>query len=560
MIDKTQIEEIKDKINIIDIAEEYLNLKKSGRSYFTLCPFHSEKTPSFSINEELQFYHCFGCGESGDVISFIEKMEHLEFNSAVELLAKKANVKIIQKYTKNQNVNFRLHEINNIALDFFRKSLIENTTALSYLIKKRNITKDSIKKFKLGFNPLGDRLVKYLKLNGIVDSQIIEYGFGKKIQNRIDDKFQERIIFPISNFKGDIVGFIGRTINDQRQPKYLNSPETTLFKKNELLYGFDIAKNIISSKDFVVITEGNIDVIKSMQSGIENIVGIEGTAISKEHLRYIGRYTKNIYFALDTDTAGVNALRKGMNIVEIEGFNAKIIDLGKAKDIDEYIEKNGGEKWRKKIETPIDYITFLIQWEIKHTDISTFTGKSNVAEKILPIINSIPNTIKRNFFITELALNLDIPQNSLTSFILKNKHDKNEEIISSKYKELDIEIYFLYLCVQNKKLLKKALSKIKIEYLNNDYTKKIYGYLKKKDKDKDILLNIKQELFKRLNKEYLLNENIEDYEKTLENIIKIINNKYVQKNISNLRKILQKEPANNQILKEIQKISEQYIN
>ena len=560
MIDKTQIDNIKDRINIVDIAENYLTLKKSGRNYFALCPFHSEKTPSFSINEELQFYHCFGCGESGDVVSFIEKMEHIEFGEAIEILAKKANITIEHKYTQRNNTGVRLKEINSFAMNFFRKELIENKDALTYLIKKRNITKESIKKFKLGFNNKGDRLVKYLKLKGLSDKQIIEYGFGKKNQNSLEDKFQERVIFPISNIKGEVVGFIGRTINENRHPKYLNSNETEIFKKNELLYGIDLAKNKISPNDFIILTEGNIDVIKSVQSGIENIVGIEGTALSLEHLKYIGRYTKNIYFAFDMDIAGINALKRSMDIAEKEGFNAKIIDLEENKDIDEYIEKNGKEKWIEKVGNPTDYITFLIQWEIENTDISSFTGKSKVAENILPIIQSIPNSIKRSFFMTELSYSLGITQEVLTSFKTSNKRKDNIEIQPSKYTEIDLEIYLLYLCMKRKILLRKALKEIKIEYLKNEYTKKIFKYLQNGKNDKDIILNIKKELYKKLNKEYILNEDPQNYAKNYEKIVKIIKNRYIQQKITTLRKELLKDPTNKSILKEIQKISKEYIN
>ena len=319
MIDKSQIEDIKRNVNIVDIASERLNLRKSGVNYFALCPFHQEKTPSFSVNEELQIYHCFGCGESGDVISLIEKIDNIDFNEAIENLAKRAHIELKKTNNANYNENNDILKVNKYAMAFFERTLEKTPEGINY-IQSRKLSNESIKEYSLGFSPKDDSLTKNLISKGVNKDKLVEYGLSVIKNNTIKDKFRGRLIFPIKNIKNEVIGFIGRAIDDYIKPKYLNSPETKVFKKSEILYGIDLAKKEISQKDFVIMTEGNIDVIHSHQIGVGNIVGIQGTALSETHLNIIKRYTNKIYFAFDMDSAGYNALKKSVIIFNCHNY------------------------------------------------------------------------------------------------------------------------------------------------------------------------------------------------------------------------------------------------
>jgi DNA primase len=559
MVDKSQIDDIKRNLNIIDIAGEHLNLRRSGNSYFALCPFHQEKTPSFSVNEELQIFHCFGCGESGDVITLFEKLNNLDFNDAILELAQRAHIKID---TKNSNYkgsnNKEILRINKAVEDFFYKNLNNNKGAIEYL-KKRNINAQSIKDFSIGYSESNDHITKKLLLKNLTKEKLISYGLSTMRDNKIRDKFRNRIMFPIKNIKGDTIGFIGRVIKDDVKPKYLNSPETEVFKKSEVLYGINIAKKEILQKDFVIITEGNIDVIQANQVGIKNIVGIQGTALSQNHIDTIKRYTNKVYFALDMDSAGYKALQRSIEITEKNDLISKVISLDDCKDIDEFIRKYGKSKFIDKIINAEEFITFSIKYEIKNTDIEKYEGKIDVIKKLLPLINMATNEIKRSYYISEISKNLDIPFETIKDFQKKGKGKTNIKL-QKKIKIPSSEIYFLYLILESKKLRDIGTRSIKPEYMRGSNTKKIYNYLLETDFKGENINKIKEVIFKNINKEYIEKDNnIEEMTKDLNTIIKIINNTYIKKEILKLKKELSSENNSSDILEKIKILSSNYI-
>lgn len=559
MVDKSQIDDIKRNLNIIDIAGEHLNLRRSGNSYFALCPFHQEKTPSFSVNEELQIFHCFGCGESGDVITLFEKLNNLDFNDAILELAQRAHIKIDKKNSNYKASNNKeILRINKAVEDFFCKSLNNNKEALEYL-KKRNINTQSIKDFSIGYSESNNYITKKLLLKNLTKEKLISYGLSTMRDNKIRDKFRNRIMFPIKNIKGDTIGFIGRVIKDEVKPKYLNSPETEVFKKSEVLYGINIAKKEILQKDFVIITEGNIDVIQANQVGIKNIVGIQGTALSQNHIDTIKRYTNKVYFALDMDSAGYKALQRSIEIVEKNDLISKVISLDDCKDIDEFIRKYGKSKFIDKIINAEEFITFSIKYEIKNTDIEKYEGKIDVIKRLLPLINMATNEIKRSYYISEISKNLDIPFETIKDFQKKGRGKTNIKL-QNKIKIPSSEIYFLYLILESKKLRDIGTRSIKPEYMRGSNTKKIYNYLLETDFKGENINKIKEVIFKNINKEYIEKDNnIEEMTKDLNTIIKIINNTYIKKEILKLKKELSSENNSSDILEKIKILSSNYI-
>ncbi len=555
MIDKSQIENIKRSVDIVDIASSYLTLNKSGSNYFTLCPFHQEKTPSFSINTNLQIYHCFGCNESGDVISLIEKLENIDFNEAIEYLAKKANIQI-QREKNYKNPNTDILKANKLAEEYFVFNLQKNPSALKYL-EKRGLKKEIVQKFNIGFSTNRNELSNYLIKKGLNKQNLLDYGLSIIKDNILLDKFRNRLIFPIKNIHGETIGFIGRTLKDEIKPKYLNSPETSVFKKSEILYRIDLAKREISKKGFVIITEGNIDVLSSFQIGIENVLGIQGTAISEAHINIIKRYTDKIYFAFDMDQAGYKALERSVKIAEENSMSFKVLNITHAKDIDEYIHKFGKQKYIDLITNAQEYIDFAINYEIKNNPISSYEDKIKIVDSIYPIIENINNNIKKSFYLSLLSKELNIPYEVLKDY-KKPKIKKN--IDSQKIKFASNEIYFLYLILESNTLKKIGIENIKPEYIKGSNTNKIYQYILDNKVEKDVLISIKEIIYKNIDSQYIKeNKDITDKEKDLLTIIKNIKNSYIKDRIDQLKKQIDNNNKNTNILNEIKKLSSEYI-
>lgn len=561
MYSKEDIDKVKRISNIVDIANEHLKLKKSGRSYFALCPFHNEKTPSFSINEDLQFYYCFGCGETGDIIKLIEKLENLDFTEALESLAKRYSINISKKSGHSVSAKSNIFQLNLEAVSFFQQKLKESKIALKYL-KSRNISDESIKSFKIGYDPEGNSLSKYLISKGYSNEVLIKYGLSK--ENRgIQDKFRNRIIFPIQNIKGEILGFTSRAILSDTIPKYLNSPETEIFHKNEILYGINLAKEAIITSDYVIITEGNIDVITAYQNGIKNIVGIQGTAISLSHLNTLKRYTKNIYVAFDSDNAGYKAFQKSADLAHKSDFNLKVLDIKGAKDIDESINKYGVKEFHNVMVNVKDYISYTIEKETENISTKNYESKIKAAEKVMPVINQISNPIKRSYFISELSKAIDIPFeaiNKVQNSIQQVKKTDNNSIQKQNRTNTN-EFYFLYLILQSERLSKIGLNSIKEEYLQDSIARRIYVHLIKHNFKKDID-KISIEIYKRINIESIQSEKQDEIEKQTKEIlsvIKLIKNAYIRKEIKTLKGDISKSKDKEEILKKVEKLASEYI-
>lgn len=416
MADRSQIEEIKDRIDIVELARDYLNtdFKRSGRNTFTLCPFHSEKSPSFSLNSELGIYKCFGCGESGDIFNFIEKMEGLDFSSALKVAAEKAGIKLKKNtYDKHSKKRDTLFSLNSKVAEFFHYLLMKHKAgnhALEYL-KERGIEEKQIKRFNLGYAPKGfDNLKKYLKKKtDVSEDQLVKYGFLSKKNNHTYDKFRNRVMFPIHDHKGRIVGFSGRIIDPEDIPKYLNSPETLVYKKSAVLYGLYHAKESIRKKDFSIIAEGNVEPLVSSQVGIENVVVPMGTSLTKAQLKLLKRYTDTLYFAFDSDEAGQKALLRSVRMAAPLEFNFRIINLGKYKDPDDMIQ-DMPHKWKTAVDNAVDLIEYLINYYSKSININSAKGKSDFVKKLAPFIKSLKDTIQIDHYIKKVAdkINVDV--------------------------------------------------------------------------------------------------------------------------------------------------------
>ena len=407
-----QVQEIKSKVDIVSVISETVTLRKAGRNYQGLCPFHNERTPSFSVSQELQIYKCFGCGESGDVITFLEKNEGLEFIEALKILADKAGIKLKKVDTHVAREKDELKEANEAAVRFYNYILLahkKGEDARKYL-SDRGLKINTVKLFKLGYAPeepnlLTKNLSKKYSLKVLEDAGLIYRKNGVGI-----DRFRGRVIYPINDIHGDTISLAGRILpklSDRGLAKYINSPQTKIYNKSRSLFGLDKSKKYIKEKDCVVLVEGEMDFLSSFQSGVKNIVAIKGTALTIDHITILSRFTKNITLALDSDFAGDNAALKGIALAQNSDMQIKAVDLGRYKDPDEFAQAEPKE-FLKKVETAVDVWEFLIDKLSDKYDLSTASGKQTASATIIPFLSEIENEIVREHYIQRLSQVLDI--------------------------------------------------------------------------------------------------------------------------------------------------------
>src|SRR4030042_2577005 len=345
---RDQASEVKEKTDIVAILSEYLDLKKSGRNFKALFPFHSEKTPSFMVSQELQIFKCFGCGEGGDVYDFLQKYEGMDFYEALKYLANRVGVKLKTLSSGQKGEKERFYEINSFAQRFYNYLLTRHPVgkkALSYLIRDRKLKIETINTFGLGYSPDNPYALKrYLSdKKKIPQKDLIEAGLVFAKEGRVFDRFRRRVIFPLHDHRGNVLGFAGRilpTENNKDLAKYINSPETLLYHKSNILYGLNITKKDIRERGFAVIVEGELDMISSWQVGVKNGVAIKGSALTQEQIKLLSRYTQSVILALDADVAGDMAARRGIQIAEKEGLEIKVARFRKYKDPDDLAKKD----------------------------------------------------------------------------------------------------------------------------------------------------------------------------------------------------------------------------
>lgn len=431
MLDKPS-EEIKQRINIIDIIGEYVQLKKTGQNYRACCPFHNEKTPSFMVSEDKQIFKCFGCGEGGDIFSFITKIEGIEFIDALKLLADKAGVELKKQDPKIQSKRNKTLEVLDIAAKFFNKALFESkegVIARDYLSGRKieDLTQDE---FMIGYSPDSwDMLTKFLKKKGFQDEEIIESGLVVSKDNGLGyyDRFRGRLMFPIWDVHGNVIGFGGRVLSgDEKQAKYVNSPQGLIYDKSKVLYGINKAKQEIRKEDKIIIVEGYTDVIASHQVGIRNVVSASGTALTSDQIDLIKRYTGNMILSFDMDNAGDMATKRGIAIAQNKGMNIKILQLPQGKDPDECIRENV-KNWQESIERAKSIMDYYFDSTLNNLDLEKVEDKKAAAASLLTQIKNIPDKIEQTHYLQKLANILNVDEKILQESINKSSNERKYE-------------------------------------------------------------------------------------------------------------------------------------
>lgn len=410
------IDEIREKCNIAEIIAQYIPLKRAGRNYRACCPFHKEKTPSFTVSPEKGIFHCFGCGAGGNVFNFIMKHEGLEFPQVVRILAEKTNVGLPAKsmFTRASKEARSLFEINELACDWYQSNLKQPSarTAVEYL-KNRGYQAKTVLNFKLGFASSDNRLLNFMREKGVSLSLLEEAGlFARRDNGTYYERFRQRIIFPIFDVRSRVLGFGGRVL-DNSMPKYMNSPQTPIYNKGNHLYGLNVAKEAIKTEDYCIIVEGYIDLLTVHQYGVGNVVASLGTALTLQQIRLLKRYTNKVIVIFDADQAGKMASLRSLDLLIEEDVQVKIVALPEGEDPDSFLRKEGRDKFRELVLKAHDLFDYKLNLLSEDYDLGTTEGKVGVAEHMLPTIRRVQNAIRRSAYIKRLAQEFSRGERSL---------------------------------------------------------------------------------------------------------------------------------------------------
>ena len=408
------VQQVKDRLSIVDVVSQYVKLERSGAALHARCPFHAERSPSFHVSPDRGTYHCFGCGVGGDIFNFVEAIEGVDFKGALKILAEKAGVPLVFAKGEKKDDRGRLFELLNAATHFYSTRLTPD--AKDYLTK-RGLTEATIQTFRLGYAGNDwSACSDYLRGKGFSDKQIVDTGIGKVSERGSTiDKFRNRIMFPIADTAGRIVGFSGRTFGEHASPeapKYLNSPETELFHKSQVLYGMDRAKTTMRTLQCAVLVEGQMDLLMSHQAGWSNTVAVSGTALTTEQATLIKRMTDNLVIALDADMAGIKAAARGARAALAAGLTVKVAALPSEKDPADLILKEGSDAWKEVIKNATDVITFLLDTLEKHIPQKN-RFYAAVAQVVLPFVKDVPSPTARHRYVVEVARKLGATEHSV---------------------------------------------------------------------------------------------------------------------------------------------------
>ena len=436
------IEEIKARLDIVEVIRGYIKLQKAGANYRAVCPFHNEKKPSFFISPARQIWHCFGaCSEGGDIFKFVMKIEGVEFGDALRILAQKAGVELKRQDPKSaiwRTERERLYEISNLTCKFFEKQLEASSAgqeARKYLLD-RGLKDESIKKWRLGYAPdIWQGVSNFLISRGYKSEEVEKAGLSLKSgkTGNYYDRFRARIIFPIFDLSSQAIGFGGRIFKQtkrqdgQEEAKYINTPATYLYDKSRVLYGLNKAGIEIRKKDACVLVEGYMDAIMVNQAGFENVVATSGTALTSYQLRILKRYSDNLLTAFDMDMAGDSATKRGIDLAQAEGFNIKIITIPQGKDPAEAIANNS-DQWQDLVDKAKSIHDFYFENSLSKCDKNTLEGKKQISKALLPVIKKIPNKIEQDIWIKDLANVLEVNEQNILEELKKTSIQRNEII------------------------------------------------------------------------------------------------------------------------------------
>jgi DNA primase len=564
------IEEIRSSNDIVDVISKYITLKRSGRNFFGLCPFHKEKSPSFAVSPDKQIFHCFGCGAGGNVIHFISKIEGLDFKDTLELLANRVNIELPTldnlEDDKTARLKSKVYEINKIAAEFYHENLYKpaSKTAQEY-IKKRKLDNRTLKAFLIGYAGNFNELYLLLKQKGYTEEEMLASSLVKRTENGgYMDSFRKRLMFPIQDVRERVIAFGGRVLDDSK-PKYINSPENIVYSKGRNLFGLNVAKKHDTRK--IIIVEGYMDAISLYQRGITNVVASLGTAMTEAQGRLLRRYSEQVILGYDADGAGQAAILRGMEILQNLGCDIRVLQIEGAKDPDEYVLKYGPERFQKCVDNAISLVEFKVKVLLKELNIENTNDKIKFLNEIAKILAKVTNQMEREIYVDKIAKEYKISKEAIYAEVNKLMYKDNQGS-----KKLEKRVVTMVPKEEKENSVSEAVLKrenLVIYLLINEYSK-CYEKIKnlitlnyiQDDTNKQILKKMYEEFEKGNSNTSQLLDWFQD-EKVISHITEIMAGDFeitdVNKAIDDLISIYEKEKLisrRNEILKKLESVSE----
>ncbi len=489
------IEEIKNSNDIVDVISQYVILKRSGRNFFGLCPFHKEKSPSFSVSPDKQIFHCFGCGVGGNVIHFVSKIENINFRETIELLANRANITLptlSYNYEDDRKamLKAKVYEINEIAAKFYHENLYKPTSKVAQeYIKKRKLDNRTLKSFLIGYSGNFDELYKLLKSKGFKDEEILASSLVNRADNGVFiDRFRKRLMIPIQDTTGRFIAFGGRVLDDSK-PKYINSPENIVYSKGRNLFGLNIAKKGDTKR--IIIVEGYMDAISLYQRGITNVVASLGTALTEQQGRLLRKNSEQVIIGYDADGAGQAATLRGMDILQNMGCDIRVLQIYGAKDPDEFIIKYGPERFQKCVDSAISLVEFKVKILKQGLNLDNVNDKIKFLNEIAKILSKVDNKIENEVYIEKISKEYGISKEAIYAEVNKLIYDKK-----SDKKILERNPVKAYIKKENTTKVDEAIIKREklVIYILVNYPKESFA----KIKDTILVQDIKDEINKKI--------------------------------------------------------------
>lgn len=416
------INEVRQSNDIVDIISQYMHLKRSGRNFFGLCPFHNEKSPSFSVSPDKQIFHCFGCGVGGNVFTFVSRIEGMNFIETVQMLAERANIQLPTLQNSGDSIKEELkskvYKVNEFTAEFYHQNLYKPQAKIAQeYVKKRQLSNETLKAFKIGFSGKFDELYKELKKQGFGDSEILESGLvNKNDRGQYIDRYRNRLMFPICDARGRVIAFGGRVLDDSK-PKYINSPENVVYSKGRHLFGLNVAKKGDTKR--LLIVEGYMDVISLHQRGITNVVAPLGTALTEQQGWLLRKSSEQIILSFDSDEAGLQAKLRALDILQNMGCDLRILQMEGAKDPDEYIIKYGNARFKNLVDKALSVIEFKVKILQKDLNLENINDKIKFLNEIAKLISKVDNTIEREVYIEKIAKEYNISKEAIYAEVNK---------------------------------------------------------------------------------------------------------------------------------------------
>ncbi len=541
------IEEVRQNSDIVDIVSQYVQLKRSGRNYFGLCPFHNEKSPSFSVSPDKQIFHCFGCGVGGNVFTFLMKIEGISFVEAVQTLAERANIQL-PELSNNQDstkeeLKAKVYKVNEFAAEFYHQNLYKPQAKMAQeYVKKRKLSNETLKSFKIGFSGKFDELYNELKKQGFEEREILESGLVNKNENgKYIDRYRNRLMFPICDVRGKVIAFGGRVLDDSK-PKYINSPENVVYSKGRHLFGLNVAKKYDIKKRLLIV-EGYMDVISLHQRGIHNVVASLGTALTQQQGYLLRNNTEQIILSYDSDEAGQAAKVRAMEILMNMGCDIRVLQMEGAKDPDEYVIKYGNARFTNLVDKAISVIEFKVKILKQNLNLENVNDKIKFLNETAKIISKIESSIEREIYIEKIAKEYDISKEAIYAEVnkliysnLNNEKNapkpkivhaektetKKRKISDALLKRENTILSILLTGNQNYySIIKQNLSQDDFkDEINNKIAKKLYEEFEKGNSNiNSILNNLTDEEQNRITEIMAIDYEIQDIEKAIDDLM-----------------------------------------